>query len=468
MTASLVLAALLLGLAVGAAAVALAHRGRLARLTAEAGQAATELARAQTRLATAEESATERRALLDQAQVELADRFRALSAEALDRGATRFLELADARLREAGAKATGELDQRRAAVESLVNPLRETLAKVEVQLRDLEQARLTAYTALSEQVNFVRTTSEQLRHETGALVTALRAPQARGRWGEMQLRRVVEVAGMVEHCDFEEQATVLTDDGAIRPDLVVRLAGGKNVVVDSKVSLAAYLEAAEATDEAVRATRMTAHARHLRTHVDALATKAYWTALHPTPEFVICFIPGEAFLAPALEQEPGLLEYAMSRKVVIATPTTLIAMLRTIGYAWQQAALTDNAREVFELGKELYVRLGTLGGHVDKLGRSLARAVGDYNSTVGSLERNVLSQARKFSTLKVTEGELERPRTIEETPRPLGSPELLAAAEAATVVRLAPSPDDLDEAEIAQVALARPALDQASAQLRHG
>ena len=232
-------------------------------------------------------------------------------------------------------------------------------------------------------MKITRQSSDDLRAQTQALVTALRRPEARGRWGEMQLRRVVELAGMAPRCDFDEQVTVQTAEGAFRPDLVVRLAGGKNIVVDSKVSLAAYLEAAETSDEAVRAARLDAHARHLREHVDRLAAKSYWAALSPAPEFVVLFIPGEAFLAPALEHDPALLEHAMARKVHIATPTTLVTMLRTAQYAWQQDALAENARAAFDLGRELYERISGLGRHVDRLGRALTSAVTTYNQAVG-------------------------------------------------------------------------------------
>src|SRR6202008_1028478 len=249
--------------------------------------------------------------------------------------------------------AAGELDNRTAAVEQLVQPLRDTLARVESQLRDPEAARRSSHAALSEQVAIARQSSDQLRAQTQALVTALRRPEARGRWGEMQLRRVAELAGMNARCDFDEQVSVTTDDGVLRPDMVVRLAGGKNIVVDSKVSLAAYLEAAESSDEGVRSARLDAHARHVREHVDRLAAKAYWAAISPAPEFVVLFIPGEAFLAPALEHDPGLLEYALTRKVHIAPPTTLVTMLRTAQYAWQQEALSENARAGFDLGREL-------------------------------------------------------------------------------------------------------------------
>jgi DNA recombination protein RmuC len=268
-------------------------------------------------------------------------------------------------------------------------------------------------------VQIARRSTEQLRDQTQALVTALRRPEARGRWGEMQLRRVAELAGMSARCDFDEQVTVTGTDGTVRPDMVIRLAGGKNIVVDSKVSLAAYLEAAQAPDESVRSARLDAHARHLREHVDRLAAKSYWAALSPSPEFVVLFIPGEAFLAPALEHDPGLLEHAMVRRVHIATPTTLVTMLRTAQYAWQQDALSQNARAVFDLGRELHERLTGLGQHVDGLGKALGGAVAAYNRAVGSLESRVLVSARKLSDLGVTGAGLDPPRLVEDAVRVL-------------------------------------------------
>lgn len=348
---------------------------------------------------------------------QLGERFEALSARAMDASTTRFLQVAE-----------GRLDSRKAAMENLVSPLLETLGRVEEQLRQTDAARNRSHAALTEQVTLARETSERLREQTQALVTALRRPEARGRWGELQLRRVVELAGMSSRCDFDEQVSVTAPDGSLlRPDLVVRLAGGKNIVVDSKVSLAAYLEAAEATDEAVAALRLDAHARHLRDHIDRLAGKAYWAALSPAPEFVVLFIPGEAFLAPALDRDPGLLEYAITRRVHIATPTTLVTMLRTAQYAWQQEALSDNARAVFDLGRELYERLASFGRHVDRVGRSLSAAVGSYNQAVGSLESRVLVSARRLSALGVVDGALSAPEVVEEQPRSLSAPELVAA-----------------------------------------
>jgi DNA recombination protein RmuC len=340
------------------------------------------------------------------------------------------VELATSQLSAANAKAGAELESRRVAVDNLVTPLKETLARVEQQLRKSDMEREAAQAALVQQMNDARQTADQLRQQTQALVTALRRPEARGRWGEMQLRRVAELAGMIPQCDFDEQAAVATGDGTVRPDMVVRLAGGKNIVVDAKVSLAAYLEAAEAADETVREGRLGAHARHLREHVDRLAAKEYWAALSPAPEFVVLFIPGEAFLAPALEHDPGLLEYAVRRKVHIATPTTFVTMLRTAQYAWQQARLADNARAVFDLGQLLYKRLSDLGHHVDDLGKALSKAVKSYNQTVGSLESRVLVTARRLHDLGVVDGNVAQPALVEETARPLSAPELIAVAAA--------------------------------------
>ncbi len=417
----------LAALVIGAALGYLYAMRRLAVMTADLNgeaRAAAERERAATdRAALLERVAQERAALVDG---QLGERFQAMSAEALDRSARTFLEIAEGRLKAANATAAGELDSRRAAVEHLVQPLRDTLGRVESQLRASDEARQLSHAALAEQVQIARQSSEQLRVQTQALVTALRRPEARGRWGEMQLRRVVELAGMSARCDFDEQVTVQAADGAFRPDMVIRLAGGKNIVVDSKVSLAAYLEAAESNDDSVRVARLGAHARHVREHVDQLAAKSYWAALSPAPEFVVLFIPGEAFLAPALEHDPALLEYAMTRKVHIATPTTLVTMLRTAQYAWQQDALSANARAVFDLGRELYERLTGMAGNLDRLGRELGSAVTAYNRTVGSLESRVLVSARKLSELGVVDGELEPPRPVEETVRALSAPELMA------------------------------------------
>jgi DNA recombination protein RmuC len=364
------------------------------------------------------------------------------TAEARARAAEEKVALLDRAQQEKAELLSGQLSER-FDVEALMGPMRDTLTRVEQQLRDSDLARTRSHAELSQQVEFARRGAEQLRDAAAALTTALRRPEARGRWGELQLRRVVELAGMAAHCDFDEQVAVTSPEGSVgagwsgksvRPDMVVRLAGGKNVIVDSKVPLAAYLEAASASSESERADRLQAHARHLRTHVDQLGSKAYWKALPSTPEFVILFIPGEAFLAPALEADPTLLEYALGKRVHIATPTTLVSMLRTASYAWQQQALSEHARVVFELGRELHDRLAGLGKHFDRLGRSLTSAVGAYNQAVGSLESRVLVTARRLSDLGVVDGSLDGPASVVETARPLAAAELVTA--------------ELDEAEL--------------------
>jgi DNA recombination protein RmuC len=423
-------AGLVLGAVVGAAIGFLIARTRQA---AEAASLSAQVRAAEEKIALVERAAREKSELVEG---QLAERIRALSTEALDANSRRFLELAEMQMRAFGVRATSDLETRRAAVEHLVGPLKDTLARVETQLRESDAARRASHAELAKHVEFARTSSDELREQTQALVTALRRPEARGRWGELQLRRVVELAGMTARCDFDEQVAAATADGAQRPDLVVRLAGGKNIVVDSKVSLAAYLEAAESRDVSVRNARLAAHARHVREHVDRLAAKAYWTSLSPAPEFVVLFIPGEAFLAPALEHDPGLLEHAMTKKVHIATPTTLVTMLRTAHYAWQQAALSENARAVFDLGRELYDRIGGMGRHVDRLGRALTNAVSTYNQAVGSLENRVLVSARKLNQLGVVEAELEPPRPVEEITRAVSAPELVTASGPALITNL--------------------------------
>jgi len=312
-------------------------------------------------------------------------------------------------------------------VASLVAPLRDTLGKVEVQLRTAEQQRSAAQAALREQVDAVRRSSDELRREASTLSTALRAPQVRGRWGELQLERIVEAAGMVEHCDYLTQASSTTDDGTLRPDLVVRLAGGKNVVVDAKVPFAGYLDAMDARDESSQRARLDAHARQVREHVTRLAAKSYWARFEPSPEFVVMFVPSDSFLAVALEHDPTLLEHAFARDVVIATPSTLIALLRTIAYAWRHDAVAENAREVLSLGRELHGRLATMGGHLGQLGRELGSAVTAYNRAVGSLETRVLVTARRFAALDVVDEQLAALPGISDVPRPVAAAELLAS-----------------------------------------
>jgi DNA recombination protein RmuC len=412
--------------------------GERAEWNARAEQAEHDVTRLTAELAYAQQAGAERLADLQRAQAELTERFQLLSQEALERTSTRLLQLTDERLATAEKQTAAQLDQRRIAVETLVKPLSDSLEQVRVQLTEVEKTRLGAYTELREQVRAMNQTSDQLRVETAQLVTALRAPQARGRWGEMQLRRVIEAAGMVEHCDFTEQASVTTVDGVKRPDLVVRLAGGKNVVVDAKVAFSGYLEAMEARDDATRTARLKAHARHLREHIDGLGKKTYWEQFQPSPEFVVMFVPAEVFLSAALEEDPSLFEHAFERDVVIATPQTLIAMLRTIAYTWRQEALAANAQQVYELGRELHGRLATMGNHLAKLGTGIEGAVKAYNNTVSSLESRVLVTARRLNELKVVDDRLATPAQIEIATRQLEAPELVASATDALVILGAP------------------------------
>jgi DNA recombination protein RmuC len=413
---------------------------RLDDLGAQHDQACARLRRAESEAASAaaalqaeRDAAGAREQLLARRDAELTQAFRALSAEALAANNEQFVVLAEGRIKEAAAALAGDAAVRDKAIGALLDPMSAALQRVEGQLRDVERERHSAYLGLRQQVDAMRASSEQLQYETKSLVNALRAPQVRGRWGELQLERVVQLAGMVEHCDFSTQVTAAGDDGAVRPDMVVHLAGGKSVVVDAKVPFAAYLEAVESRDPDTHAERLAAHARQLRAHVDALAAKAYWAAFEPAPEFVVLFVPGDPFLEAALQADPMLLEYAFGRNVVIATPTTLIALLRTVAYGWRQEALARNAAAVHQLGKELHARLATMGTHVAKLGRSLDGAVDSYNKTVSSLEARVLVTARRLTELKVADDELAAPAQVDRTPRRVSAPELVASADDALV-----------------------------------
>lgn len=310
-----------------------------------------------------------------------------------------------------------------------IRPLGATLDRVQQQILAIERERSSSYGELREQVRAMGVDSAALRQETATLVNALRAPIVRGRWGEMQLRRIVEAAGMVRHCDFVEQPTSTTADGTLRPDLVVTLTGGRKIVVDAKVPFAGYVEAMDARDEPTRTARLQAHARHLRAHIDGLAGKGYAARFTPTPEFVVLFVPSDAFLQAALERDPALLEYGFDRDIVVATPSTLIALLRTVAFTWRQEAVAENAQQVLALGRELHTRLATMGAHVAKLGTALDAAVGRYNDTVGSLERKVLVSARRFTDLEVTTTDLDTPGPIDAVSRPLQAPELLASVD---------------------------------------
>jgi DNA recombination protein RmuC len=424
----LVLIVLVVGLGAGfVLGRALTRAAAAARIGAAEARLDAERTSAEARLQAERAAAEQRVTDLRVAQDELETRLVALSRQALSENSERLLALAAERFTVQREAAEHDLSQRQRAIESLIAPLQQSLTKVQDQISLVERSRTEAYGALREQVSAMRETSELLRGETRQLVTALRAPQVRGRWGEHQLRRVVEVAGMVEHCDFSEQVTVTTSDGEhCRPDLVVHLAGGRNVVVDAKVAFAGYLEAMEARDDTIRAERLKAHARHVKNHIDTLAAKQYWEHLEPSPDFVVMFVPAEVFLNAALEEDPSLLEYAFERNVVVATPATLVALLRTVAYSWRQEALAANAREVYALGRELHGRLATMGGHMSTLGKELKGAVDAFNRTVSSLESRVLVQARRFTDLKVSDQELLPPAQIEVMPRALQAEELVS------------------------------------------
>ena len=381
------------------------------------------------RVAQERKSTQEKLALLNEAQTALSDAFKALSAEALKSNNRAFIELAKATLEKFHEGAKNELEAREKAVGELVRPLRESLERVDGKLGELEKARLEAYAALNEQLKgLVETHLPRLHDQTANLVKALRQPTVRGRWGEIQLKRVVEMAGMLEHCDFIEQENRTTEDGRLRPDLIVRLPGGKSIVVDAKAPVAAYLDAAEAADEDTRMARLADHARQVRTHIGALGRKAYWEQFDPTPEFVVLFLPGEMFFSAALQQDPALIEYGVAERVIPATPTTLIALLRAVAYGWRQEALARNAQEVAELGRQLYERIAKLGEHWAAVGDRLGKAVDAYNAATGTLESRVLVSARRLRELKAAPDDLEIDalEQIDRTPRALQAADLVS------------------------------------------
>lgn len=369
----------------------------------------------------------EKLALVDEARDSFGDAMKALAADALASNNQSFLALATTQLQTVRQQGTHDLETRKQAVEQLVAPIKESLLKVDGKLQELEVARQGAYSELKEQVRQLTDTQKELRNETGNLVTALRSPVVRGRWGEMQLRRVVEMAGMLAHCDFVEQTTVGSDGVRLRPDVVVRLPGGKQVVIDAKAPLQAYLDALEAKDEDTRKARLADHARQIRDHIGKLSAKSYWSQFDETPEFVVLFIPGETFFSAALEHDPTLIEEGVNQQVILATPTTLIALLRAVAYGWNQERVAESARAVSELGRELYKRLATLTEHFSKVGRGLESAVRAYNDSVGSFERSVLPGARKLKDHGVSPpSELAELKEIELATRTPNAPELPA------------------------------------------
>jgi DNA recombination protein RmuC len=363
-------------------------------------------------------------------QGQLSDTFKALSQDALKGVIGQLSELNHAQLQAAKATAEGELEKRQQAVEQLVAPLKEQLGRVDQQLLRLDQERRESRGRLEAQLKTLTETGEKLRTETGALVTALRKPNTRGQWGQMQLRNVVELAGMVRHCDFLEQASIPGDEGSLRPDLIVRMPGGKQVLVDAKAPLQGVLDAYEARDEEERQRHLSDHARLLRKHVRALADKAYWNQLEATPDFVVLFLPGEHLYGAALDADPRLIEDAMTKRVLIATPTTLLAMLRAISYGWQQERVAESAQEISDLGRELHGRLVKLSALLQKLGSRLNSAVLAYNETVGSYEARVLPGARRFEERgAASTRELERPEQVTVVARSVQAAELESSDE---------------------------------------
>jgi DNA recombination protein RmuC len=390
------------------------------RLLADQKELVAGRARLEAVLEAERKSSAEKIGLLTQAGENLQNAFKALAADALKSNNLSFLQIAQETLKRFQSEAKGDLESRQKAICDLVGPVRESLTKVDAQIQQMEKERVDAYSGLRQQVQSLITTQKELQSETGNLVRALRTPNVRGRWGEIQLRRVVEIAGMLPYCDFAEQETITSEAGRLRPDLVVKLPGGKSVVVDAKTPLQAFLDAFETTDEEARRAALANHARQVRDHMKTLSGKNYWEQFEATPEFVVMFLPGETFFSAALEQDPGLIEHGVLNRVIPASPTTLIALLKAVAYGWNQEKLARNAHEISILGKELHERLRSLAGHLAAVGTDLDRAVESYNRAVGSLESRVLVSARKFAELGAPIPErIEELEPVETTARAL-------------------------------------------------
>lgn len=393
---------------------------------AESSRLRVQNAELQTTISKDRRAADEKLALLNEAQAALTDAFRALSAEALNTNNQAFVQLAKETLEKYQEGAKGDLEKRQQAIDQLVKPVRESLEKVDSKIQQIEKDRVGAYEGLTEQVRGLMENQTRLHQVTGNLVQALGTPRVRGRWGEIQLKRVAELAGMLDHCDFYEQQQVATEEGNLRPDLLVRLPGGRNIVVDAKAPLAAYLEAIEETDEAIRRIKLTDHARMIRDHMSALSKKAYWDQFDESPEFVILFLPNETFFSAALQVDPSLIENGVEQRVILATPTTLITLLKAVSFGWRQERLAENAKQIAELGKDLYKRISDMTGHISDVGQRLGKAVESYNKAVGSLESRVMVSARRFRDLHVgtEQEEIEPLVQIDAIPRGMVLPEV--------------------------------------------
>jgi DNA recombination protein RmuC len=375
-----------------------------------------------TRLEVEQQNNNEKIESLEKARNQLSETFTVLSSQALKNNNEEFLKLAQENLKQYQAQAVNELDKKEKSIETLLTPIKETLSKTEEQIRNIEKDRKESYGALHKHLETMAHTQATLQDETRKLVTALRRPEVRGQWGEMTLKRLAELAGMVEHCDFYEQEHVRTDEGALRPDMIVRMPDGREIVVDVKTPLDAYISAIEAVDDDERQLHLKRHTQNVKQRIAELADKAYWKQFKNAPDFVILFIPGDQFLTAALDQEPGILENALSRQIILATPTSFVALLRAVGYGWRQEQLAENAEHIKTVGQELYGRLQTFTEHLQKLGRSLDSGLKHYNSAVGSFDSRVLPSARKFNEMGISsDKKIEQPNQVETAVRQIES-----------------------------------------------